>query len=133
MHRCLTATCLTLLILAPAMAGAEDHRHGPVLFGTAAGHQHGPVHYGNGPDYRQAPGLYRTHPDAESPYLVPHPSRPTSPVIIVEPRIYLDRHEHRGFSRSDHWRTRHRERFHRDDPPWFDKHRWPPRDPRTTP
>ncbi|MBB3142395.1 hypothetical protein [Halomonas organivorans] len=131
MHRWLTATCLTLLLLAPALAGAGDHRHGPVLFGTTADHQHGPVHHGNGPDYRQAPGLYRTHPDADSRYLVPRASRFGSSVIIVEPRVYLDHHGRRGLPRSDRWRKRHHERFRREAPAWFDRHRWAPRDPQS--
>lgn len=120
MPRCPTLARLTLacLLLPAVPAVADDIRHGPVTYGTTGEHQHGPVHYGNGPDHPQTPGRYRTHSYR------PHLRDGAPPVIIVEPRIELDRQERLRF--PHHRRPERRssgprrsERLPRGDAHWF--------------
>ncbi len=105
---------LALALLTPAWA--DDIRHGPVVYGTGGAHQHGPVVYGNGPDRREPPGLYRTHPAGAS----PERRHDAPPVIIVEPRIEIDRHRRpRDVSPRHPRRTRSIDRDRVGESHWF--------------
>lgn len=144
---CAAGLAVLLLALGPAVT-ASPHRHGPVHYGTGPAHQHGPVHYGNGPDHRAPLSIHGTRREADTAHRGLLLRRGRSPVIIVEPRVHLDRHRRFGHPRlryraprhglRDHPRLRYRAPRHglrgdRGDPPWWIVPGAPSRHPRRVP